>query len=72
MHKCTNIFKLLYKELADNVSCVPKHVAMCDMALKYFVGRHLSLYLWDSLQYWTNCISSNIFFTRAIPLCYNT
>jgi hypothetical protein len=31
MHKCTYVFKLLYKEEPDDGSCEPKHVALCDM-----------------------------------------
>jgi hypothetical protein len=45
MLECANVLKLLYKELANDGSCVPKHAALCDMTLKYFAGRLFSLCL---------------------------
>jgi len=32
--KCTDVFKLLCKEVPDG-SCEPKHVAVCDVTLKF-------------------------------------
>jgi hypothetical protein len=33
--------KLLQKELPEDGSCEPKHVALCDLTLKCCVGRHI-------------------------------
>jgi len=41
MLKCTDVFKLLYKQVPEDDSCQAKHVALCVMILKCFVGRHI-------------------------------
>jgi hypothetical protein len=38
--KCAYVFKLLCKEVPDYGLREPKHVAVCDVTLKWCVGRH--------------------------------
>ena len=33
--KCTHVFKLLCKEVPDDGACETKHVAVCDLTLKF-------------------------------------
>jgi len=40
------VFKLLCKEVPDYGSCEPKHVAVCDVTLKWCAGRHIVVCLW--------------------------
>ena len=39
--KCTYVFKLLCKEVPGDGLCELKHVAVCDVTLKWCVGRHI-------------------------------
>ena len=51
MLKCTYVFKLLLKEVPADGSFEPKHVAVCEVALKCCVGQliviHLSM-IWNT------------------------
>ena len=45
MFRCTYVFKLLLKEVPADGSFEPKHVAVCEMALKSCVGQLIFIHL---------------------------
>jgi hypothetical protein len=44
-HRCTYVFNLLYKEAPEDVSCKPKHAALCDVTLKCCAVQHIFICL---------------------------